>query len=164
VLLNDISRDKLDAGLKVIDQNLHRQVARGKLAEADMSKAMKRIKPVDSLDAMKEVDFAIEAATEDEQVKRKIFQDLCPKLSKNAMIATNTSSISITRLAASTDRPERFIGVHFMNPVPMMQLVELIRGIATEEETFQTALEMVRRLGKIPANSEDFPAGRLHPL
>jgi 3-hydroxybutyryl-CoA dehydrogenase len=158
VLLNDISRDRLDAGIKVIDQNLHRQVARGKLPEADMTKAMKRIKAVTGLDAMKEAEFVIEAATEDEQVKRKIFQDLCPHLSKNAMIATNTSSISITRLAASTDRPERFIGVHFMNPVPMMQLVELIRGIATEEETFQTALEMVRRLGKIPANSEDFPA------
>ncbi|MBC8020537.1 MAG: 3-hydroxybutyryl-CoA dehydrogenase [Methyloceanibacter sp.] len=158
VLLSDISRERLDAAVKLIDSNLHRLVARGKLTEEEMTKALKRIKPVDSLDAMKDAEFVIEAATEDEQVKRKIFSDLCPKLSKTAMVATNTSSISITRLAASTDRPERFIGVHFMNPVPLMQLVELIRGIATEEETFQTALEIVRRLGKLSANSEDFPA------
>ncbi|MBI1211393.1 MAG: 3-hydroxybutyryl-CoA dehydrogenase [Alphaproteobacteria bacterium] len=158
VLINDIERDKLEHGLEVISGNLSRQVARGKISDADKDRTMNHIRPVNSLEAFNEVDLAIEAATEDEQVKRKIFHDLCPKIGKNAMIATNTSSISITRLAASTDRPERFIGLHFMNPVPVMQLVELIRGIATEDETFQTVLGIVKKLGKTPANSEDFPA------
>jgi 3-hydroxybutyryl-CoA dehydrogenase len=158
VLLNDIARDKLEHGLEVISGNLSRQVARGKISDADKDRTMNKIRPATSLDMFKEVDLAIEAATEDEQVKRKIFQDLCPKIGKNTMIATNTSSISITRLAAVTDRPERFIGLHFMNPVPVMQLVELIRGIATEDETFQTVLGLVKKLGKTPANSEDFPA------
>jgi 3-hydroxybutyryl-CoA dehydrogenase len=107
---------------------------------------------------MQDREFVIEAATEDEAIKRKIFADLCPRLSKTAMLASNTSSISITRLAASTDRPERFIGVHFMNPAPLMQLVEVIRGIATDDATFQSALEMVRRVGKTVAYAEDFPA------
>src|SRR5262249_55866077 len=128
------------------------------ISDADKDKAMKKIHAAPSLDEFAKVDLAIEAATEDEKVKRQIFIDLCPKLSKQAMIATNTSSISITRLAAVTDRPERFIGLHFMNPVPLMQLVELIRGIATEEETFQTVHALVKRLGKTSANSEDFPA------
>jgi len=158
VYLNDIQRDRIEHGIDVIGGNLSRQVARGKISDADKDRAMKHIRPAPSLDAFNEIDLAIEAATEDEQVKRKIFQDLCPKISKTAMIATNTSSISITRLAASTDRPERFIGLHFMNPVPVMQLVELIRGIATEDETFQTVLGLVKKLGKTPANSEDFPA------
>jgi 3-hydroxybutyryl-CoA dehydrogenase len=158
VLLNDIARDRLEHGLEVISGNLSRQVARGKISDADKDRTMNHIRPATSLDQFGDVDLAIEAATEDEQVKRKIFQDLCPKISKNTMIATNTSSISITRLAASTDRPERFIGLHFMNPVPVMQLVELIRGIATEDETFQTVLGLVKKLGKTPANSEDFPA------
>ncbi len=158
VVLNDIAQDRLDAALKTIDGNLHRQAARGKISDAEMTKAMSRIKTSLSLDAFGDVDLAIEAATEDEQVKRKIFAAVCPKLKKEAMLASNTSSISITRLASSTDRPERFIGLHFMNPVPVMQLVELIRGIATDDETFQTALETVKRLGKTVANSEDFPA------
>ena len=158
VLINDISRDRLEHGIEVISGNLSRQVARGKISDADKDRTMSHIRPATSLDAFGDVDLAIEAATEDEQVKRKIFQDLCPKISKTAMIATNTSSISITRLAAVTDRPERFIGLHFMNPVPVMQLVELIRGIATEDETFQTVLGLVKKLGKTPANSEDFPA------
>jgi 3-hydroxybutyryl-CoA dehydrogenase len=158
VLLNDIQRDRIEHGIDQISGNLSRQVARGKITDADKDRAMKHIRPAPSLDSFGDIDLAIEAATEDEQVKRKIFQDLCPKLSKVAMIATNTSSISITRLAASTDRPERFIGLHFMNPVPVMQLVELIRGIATEDETFQTVLGIVKKLGKTSANSEDFPA------
>ena len=158
VLLMDIARDKLEHGLEVISGNLSRQVARGKISDSDKDRTMKHIRPVNSLDAFKEIDLAIEAATEDEGVKRKIFQDLCPKIGKDTMIATNTSSISITRLAAVTDRPERFIGLHFMNPVPVMQLVELIRGIATEDETFQSVLGLVKKLGKTPANSEDFPA------
>jgi 3-hydroxybutyryl-CoA dehydrogenase len=158
VLLNDIQRDRIEHGIEVISGNLSRQVARGKISDADKDRTMKHIRPATSLDAFNDIDLVIEAATEDEQVKRKIFQDVCPKIGKNTMIATNTSSISITRLAAVTDRPERFIGLHFMNPVPVMQLVELIRGIATEDETFQTVLGLVKKLGKTPANSEDFPA------
>jgi 3-hydroxybutyryl-CoA dehydrogenase len=158
VLLHDVKMEKVDAAFEIISGNLSRQVARGKITDADKDRAMKRIKPAPSLDDFSKVDFAIEAATEDEKVKRLIFQSLCPKLSKNAMIASNTSSISITRLASVTDRPERFIGLHFMNPVPLMQLVELIRGIATEEETFLTVQALVKRLGKTSANSEDFPA------
>jgi 3-hydroxybutyryl-CoA dehydrogenase len=158
VLLHDVKKEKVDAAFEIISGNLSRQVARGKITDAEKDQAMKRIQPAFSLDDFAQVDFAIEAATEDEKVKRQIFQSLCPKLSKNAMIASNTSSISITRLASVTDRPERFIGVHFMNPVPLMQLVELIRGIATEEETFLTVQALVKRLGKTSANSEDFPA------
>jgi len=158
VLLHDVKKEKVDAAFEIISGNLSRQVARGKITDAEKDKAMKRIQPAFSLDDFAQVDFAIEAATEDEKVKRQIFQSLCPKLSKDAMIASNTSSISITRLASVTDRPERFIGVHFMNPVPLMQLVELIRGIATEEETFLTVQALVKRLGKTSANSEDFPA------
>jgi 3-hydroxybutyryl-CoA dehydrogenase len=158
VLLHDVKKEKVDAAFEIISGNLSRQVARGKISDAEKDKALKRIQPAFSLDDFAQVDFAIEAATEDEKVKRQIFQNLCPKLSKNAMIASNTSSISITRLASVTDRPERFIGVHFMNPVPLMQLVELIRGIATEEETFLTVQALVKRLGKTSANSEDFPA------
>ena len=158
VILNDIAKDRLEASINNIAGNLSRQVARGKISDADKDTAMRRIKTTTALEAFEAVDFAIEAATENEAVKKKIFQDLCPRIGKNAILASNTSSISITRLASSTDRPERFIGVHFMNPVPVMQLVELIRGIATEEETFSAANALVRRLGKTPANSEDFPA------
>ena len=158
VFLNDIKRERIDHAFEVISGNLSRQVARGKITDADKDRTMKNIHAAPSLDEFAKVDLAIEAATEDEKIKRQIFIDLCPKLSKKAMIATNTSSISITRLAAVTDRPERFIGLHFMNPVPLMQLVELIRGIATEDETFQTVQQLVKRLGKTTANSEDFPA------
>jgi 3-hydroxybutyryl-CoA dehydrogenase len=158
VLLNDIKSEKLDAAFEAISGNLSRQVARGKISDADKDRALKHIHATPSLEEFAKVDLAIEAATEDEKIKKAIFVDLCPKLSKKAMIATNTSSISITRLASVTDRPERFIGLHFMNPVPVMQLVELIRGIATEEETFQTVQGLVKKLGKTSANSEDFPA------
>jgi len=158
VLLNDVKPEAIEQAFEVISGNLSRQVARGKISDADKDRAMKHIHPAKSLDEFSKVDLAIEAATEDEKVKKQIFIELCPKLSKDAMIASNTSSISITRLASTTDRPERFIGLHFMNPVPLMQLVELIRGIATEDETFQTVQALVQRLGKTSANSEDFPA------
>jgi 3-hydroxybutyryl-CoA dehydrogenase len=158
VLLNDVKAERIEAAFDIIGGNLSRQVARGKITDADKDKALKNIQPAKSLDAFRDVDLAIEAATEDEKLKKQIFVDLCPRLSKQAMIASNTSSISITRLASVTDRPERFIGLHFMNPVPLMQLVELIRGIATEEETFLSVQALVKRLGKTSANSEDFPA------
>jgi 3-hydroxybutyryl-CoA dehydrogenase len=158
VLLHDIAEDKIKAALETISHNMHRQVHRELITEKAMNDALKRIEPIRSTEAFKGADLVIEAATEKEEIKRQIFQALCPKLRPGTLLATNTSSISITRLASVTDRPEHFIGLHFMNPVPMMKLVELIRGIATDEETFQTAHEVVKRLGKTPAHSEDFPA------
>ncbi len=158
VLLDDINPDALKSALERIDRNMHRQAARGMIKSDAIEPALKRIRTTQSLDEMKDRELIIEAATEDEGVKRKIFQDLCPRLSNAALIATNTSSISVTRLAAATDRPEHFIGLHFMNPVPMMQLVEVIRGIATDDTTFQAALEVVKRVGKTAAYAEDFPA------
>ena len=157
VAINDIRKEAVDSAISTIRRNMARQVSRGLITDADMEQALKRITFAD-LDTIGQADLIIEAATEDEQVKRKIFVDLVPKLKKNAMLASNTSSISITRLASSTDRPERFIGMHFMNPVPMMQLVELIRGIATEDETFTASRNFVESLGKVTAVSEDFPA------
>ncbi len=158
VTLSDIVADNLAKAIETIKINMTRQVARAQISEADMDGAMKRIRTTTSLDDLADADLAIEAATEDEQVKRKIFQALCVKLKKEALLATNTSSISITRLAASTDRPERFMGLHFMNPVPVMKLVEVIRGIATEDAAFQTMLDFAKSLGKTSAYSEDFPA------
>jgi 3-hydroxybutyryl-CoA dehydrogenase len=158
VVLEDINPDALAAARGTIEKNMHRQASRGMIKDDAVAPALARIRASTSLDDMQDREFVIEAATEDEAIKRKIFADLCPRLSKTAMLASNTSSISITRLAASTDRPERFIGVHFMNPAPLMQLVEVIRGIATDDATFQAALEMVRRVGKTVAYAEDFPA------
>jgi 3-hydroxybutyryl-CoA dehydrogenase len=158
VMLEDINPDQLGKALERITKNMNRQAARGLINTDTIEPALKRIHTAQDLDAMQDRDLVIEAATEDESIKRKIFQDLCTRIGKNTMIATNTSSISVTRLAASTDRPEHFIGLHFMNPVPMMQLVEVIRGIATDDVTFQTALEIVRRVGKTVAYAEDFPA------
>ncbi|MBI1330724.1 MAG: 3-hydroxybutyryl-CoA dehydrogenase [Alphaproteobacteria bacterium] len=158
VVLEDINNDALNAAIGLIERNMHRQAARGMIKDDQVAPAIARIRTSTALDAMQDRDLVIEAATEDESVKRKIFQDLCPRISDKALIATNTSSISITRLAASTDRPEHFIGLHFMNPVPLMQLVEVIRGIATDDSTFQAGLELVRRLGKTVAYAEDFPA------
>lgn len=158
VVLNDLAQDRLDAGLETIKVNLNRQAARGQIASDEIDRVVGRIQLSTDLTDFGDVDLTIEAATEDEQVKRKIFQALCPKLRSDALIATNTSSISITRLAASTDRPDRFLGVHFMNPVPVMKLVEIIRGIATEEAAVQTTLEFVKNLGKTSAYAEDFPA------
>ena len=158
VLLDDVNDEALKKAIERIDKNMHRQAARGLIKDDQIAPALKRIRTTHSLDEMKECDLVIEAATEDEGVKRKIFQELCPRLNDKTLIATNTSSISVTRLAAATDRPEHFIGLHFMNPVPMMQLVEVIRGIATDDPTFQAALEVVKRVGKTAAYAEDFPA------
>ena len=158
VSMHDIKKEAVDKARTTIERNMARQVSRGVISDADMHAALKRIGYAGDLAMIGEADLVIEAATEDEAVKRKIFIDLCPKLKKSAMLASNTSSISITRLASVTDRPERFIGMHFMNPVPMMQLVELIRGIATEDETFHQSRVFIERLGKTIAVSEDFPA------
>ena len=158
VALNDLKREAVERARCVIERNMARQVSRGVITDAEMRSALQRIAVAPDLDAIGEADLVIEAAVEDEAIKRKIFLDLCPKLKKSAILATNTSSISITRLASVTDRPEHFIGMHFMNPVPMMQLVELIRGIATEDDTFGQAKGFIESLGKIIAVSEDFPA------
>ena len=158
VVIEDINADALSKAKTIIERNLHRQATRGHITQSDADAALQRIRLASELNAMKDRDLVIEAATENEQVKRKVFQDLCPRLGPNTMLATNTSSISITRLAASTDRPERFIGLHFMNPAPVMQLVEVIRGIATEDETYSAAVELVKHVGKTPAQAEDFPA------
>ena len=158
VALHDIAKDKVDAALGIIDRNLARQVASGKITEDDKNKALSRITYAETMAKLGDADLVIEAATEDETVKRKIFVSLCPFLKPNAIVSTNTSSISITRLAAATDRPERFIGLHFMNPAPVMELVEMIRGIATEDATFGRTRDFVETLGKTVAVSEDFPA------
>ena len=156
--LNDVSKDLIEAGLATINGNLARRVKHGKLTEAEREATLKRVTPIASYDGFTDYDLVIESAVEDEQVKRKIYQALCPHLKPEALVATNTSSISITRLAAATDRPEKFMGIHFMNPVPVMELVELIRGIATEEKTFSAAKEFVLALHKTIAVAEDFPA------
>ncbi len=156
--LCDVTLERVEAGLATVNGNLTRQVQGKKITEEQRAETLARIRPVVGYEGFAETDLVIEAATENETVKRKIFQALCPSLKPSAMVGTNTSSISITRLAASTDRPERFIGIHFMNPVPVMQLVELVRGIATEDETFDAAKTFVAKLGKTIAVSEDFPA------
>ncbi len=158
VAVHDVKKEAVDKARATIERNMARQVSRGVISDADMNAALNRIAYAADLAAIGEADLVIEAATEDEAVKRKIFIDLCPRLNKTAILASNTSSISITRLASVTDRPERFIGMHFMNPVPMMQLVELIRGIATEDDTFHQARGFIQTLGKTIAVSEDFPA------
>ena len=158
VLLNDVGPERVQAGLATIDGNLARQVASGRISEEDRKNATARISAATSLDALGEADLVIESVTENETVKRKILSELCPALKPDAYLATNTSSLSITRLAAATDRPERFIGMHFMNPVPLMELVELVRGIATDDETFETSKAFVAKLGKKAAVAEDFPA------
>ncbi|TNE40431.1 MAG: 3-hydroxybutyryl-CoA dehydrogenase [Alphaproteobacteria bacterium] len=158
VFLKDLSEEQLSKALKTIEKNLKRQVGRGALDEAEIAAVLSRITPVTTDDHISEVDLVIEAATENEEIKKQILSALGPHLKPEAIIATNTSSISVTRLAAVTDRPERFIGMHFMNPVPVMQLVELIRGIATNEQTFETIKELTLRLDKTPTPAEDFPA------
>jgi len=158
VMLNDVSGDRIKAGMATINGNMTRQVAKETISEDQRKSALALIKPAEKYDALSACDIVIETAVEKEDVKRKIFADLCAGLKPEAIIATNTSSISITRLAASTDRPERFIGIHFMNPVPLMELVEVIRGIATDDATFETSKAFVSKLGKIIAVSEDFPA------
>ncbi|MFP1643837.1 3-hydroxybutyryl-CoA dehydrogenase [Pontitalea aquivivens] len=158
VVLNDISQDNLDKAVALIGRNLERQVARGKIPAEDKAAAMGRIRTTTQLPDLGPCDLIIEAATERETVKQAIFEDLLPHLKPTTILTSNTSSISITRLASRTDRPEKFMGFHFMNPVPVMQLVELIRGIATDEETYRTLLAVVEKIGKTAASAEDFPA------
>jgi len=158
VVLDDINKEALAKSLGLIERNMLRQAGKGAIKEEQIQPALSRIRVTQTLEDLRDRDLIIEAATEDESIKKKIFQDLCKRISPTAMIATNTSSISVTRLAAATDRPENFIGLHFMNPVPLMQLVEVIRGIATNDITFQSALEIVKRVGKTAAYAEDFPA------
>jgi 3-hydroxybutyryl-CoA dehydrogenase len=158
VMLNDIAPDRITEGLATINGNLARQVSRQRISDEERQAAIKRISPAKTLDDLADCDLVIEAATEKEELKRKIFGSLCPALKPEAIVGTNTSSISITRLASATDRPERFIGIHFMNPVPLMELVEVIRGIATDDPTFEATKQFVTKLGKTIAVSEDFPA------
>ncbi|PTM96566.1 3-hydroxybutyryl-CoA dehydrogenase [Mycoplana dimorpha] len=158
VQIYDLSAERIEAGLATIHGNLARQVASGKMTDEDRKNALARISGSADINDLSQADLVVEAATEDETVKRKIYGNVCPVLKADAILATNTSSLSITRLASATDRPERFMGIHFMNPVPVMKLVELVRGIATEEDTFATAKQFVATLDKTVTVAEDFPA------
>ncbi|HUC61129.1 MAG TPA: 3-hydroxybutyryl-CoA dehydrogenase [Alphaproteobacteria bacterium] len=158
VRLGDSNKDALSKAREIIERNMSRQLRRGAIDDDRMKAALKRIETVDGYGSYHDCDLVIEAATENLAVKGEILKTLCPVLQKSALIASNTSSISITRLAALTDRPDKFIGMHFMNPVPVMELIELIRGLATSEETFKAVRELAIKLGKVPANAEDFPA------
>lgn len=158
VLMTDISQDALDKAVALIGRNLDRQVTKGRIASADRDAALARIRTTLKLADLGQTDLVIEAATERETVKQAIFEDLLPHLKPTTILTSNTSSISITRLASRTDRPEKFMGFHFMNPVPVMELVELIRGIATDDATYQAMLAVVKKLGKTAASAEDFPA------
>jgi 3-hydroxybutyryl-CoA dehydrogenase len=158
VRIVDVSEDAVKRALDTIDQNMQRQVRRGMIQDEERKAALKRIKAGTDYALLKDSDIVIEAATENEQIKREILKKLVPFLKADAIIASNTSSISITRLAAATDRPAKFIGMHFMNPVPLMKLVEVIRGLATDDETYGRVKELSERLGKTTASAEDFPA------
>jgi 3-hydroxybutyryl-CoA dehydrogenase len=157
-VLLDVRQDLLDRAMATMGHNMDRQVNRGLIAAEDRAAALARVLPSTDYAAFGDCDLVVEAATEKEDVKKAIFRTLTPHLKGSCLIASNTSSISITRLAAATDRPEKFIGMHFMNPVPVMKLVEIIRGIATDEPTFQATLALAHRLGKTTAVAEDFPA------
>ena len=158
VVMSDISQEALDKAVALIDRNLERQVSREKISAAEKAAALGRITTTLKLSDVAQTDLVIEAATERETVKQAIFEDLLPHLKPDTILTSNTSSISITRLASRTDRPEKFMGFHFMNPVPVMQLVELIRGIATDEPTYKALVEVVEKIGKTAASAEDFPA------
>ena len=158
VLLNDVNQDALERAIERVRKNMDRQLRSGKISEDEINAAMGRIKTTLDLAELGTSDLIIEAATEDESVKQKIFDSVLPHLKPETILTSNTSSISITRLASRTDRPEKFMGFHFMNPVPVMQLVELIRGIATDQDTFNSCLDVVNSLGKTAASAEDFPA------
>ena len=158
VTLSDLGQAQLDSALETIRTNLSRQARRGAITEEQRAAALARIVPAVGLDAIKGVDMVIEAVIEDEAVKKSIFAALRGALPAHTIVCTNSSSLSVTRLAANTDRPGKFMGMHFMNPVPMMELVELVRGIATEEETYEIAHEVTKRMGKTAAMAEDFPA------
>jgi 3-hydroxybutyryl-CoA dehydrogenase len=158
VVLNDVAEERVHAGLATINGNMARQITKNQITDEERKAALDRIVPSTDYADFAECDLIIEAAVENEEVKRKIFAKLCPIARPEALLASNTSSISITRLASATDRPEKFIGIHFMNPVPLMQLVELIRGIATDDSTFSAAKTFIEKLGKTSTVSEDFPA------
>jgi len=158
VQINDVDQKALDTCLGFIEKNMYRQVRSGKLVEKEFHAALKRIRTASDVKSLGQSDLIIEAATEDERIKQNIFASLLPHIGDQTILTSNTSSISITRLASSTDRPEKFLGFHFMNPVPVMQLVELIRGIATDQETYDICLQVVKSLGKTAASAEDFPA------
>ncbi|CDZ52262.1 3-hydroxybutyryl-CoA dehydrogenase [Neorhizobium galegae] len=158
VQMYDVSKDRIEAALATINGNLARQVSNGKLGDDERKAALSLIAGSSDVNDLAPMDLVIEAATEDESVKRKIYAQVCPVLKPDALLATNTSSLSITRLASATDRPERFMGIHFMNPVPVMKLVELVRGIATDEPTFRAAKDYVTALEKTATVAEDFPA------
>ncbi len=158
VVLQDVNREQIDKALQTISHNMDRQIGRHAIEAAQKAAALGRIHVTDRIEDFADVDLVIEAASEDESVKRKIYAALCPLIKKETLIATSSSSISVTRLGSTTDRPEKFMGMHFMNPAPVMQLVELIRGIATDEATFREIRELTIKLGKTPANAEDFPA------
>src|SRR4030081_365642 len=158
VVLNDVSEDRLKSGMATINGNLSRQVSKKMITEDARKQALNRIVSSETLDGLADCDLVIESAVEKEEIKRKIFHEVCAVLKADAIVASNTSSIPITRLAAATDRPEKFIGIHFMNPGPLMELVELIRGINNDDETFEGTKVLVTRLGKTIAVSEYFPA------
>jgi 3-hydroxybutyryl-CoA dehydrogenase len=158
VLLNDVSADQIDKGLDAVRKGLERQVSKGQLEQGEMDKVIARVKPAAEHKGLAGADIVIEAATENEAVKKDIFRAVCPHLKPDTLLASNTSSISITRLAAASDRPERFIGLHFMRPVQVMKLVEIIRGIATSPQTYEAAVAFAKALGKETANAEDYPA------
>ena len=158
IVMHDISQDRINDGLANINSNMARQIARGTITEEQRDLALTRIKTSDKPDFLAEADLVVEAVSENEQIKRKVFQTVCPILKPEAILGSNTSSISITRLASATDRPEQFIGIHFMNPVPVMELVELVRGIATSDDTFEASKKYIQGLPKTIAVSEDFPA------
>jgi 3-hydroxybutyryl-CoA dehydrogenase len=157
VVFTDVSKELVDKGLATLGRNLDRQVAKGTVTAAAKDQALGRITPAVGLGALAQCQIAVEAVVESFEVKVKVFQELDRLLGREAILASNTSSISITKLAGATSRPERFIGMHFMNPVPVMQLVEVIRGIATSDDTFRTVEELARKLGKVPVEVNDSP-------
>jgi 3-hydroxybutyryl-CoA dehydrogenase len=158
VVMSDVSEEALDRAMETIRKNLERQVSREKISAEDRDAALARIRTTRDLAELGPADLIVEAASERETIKQAIFEDLAPHLGRDTILTSNTSSISITRLASRTDRPERFMGLHFMNPVPVMKLVELIRGIATDDATYRTLLGVVEKIGKQAASAEDFPA------
>ncbi|MEM9739373.1 MAG: 3-hydroxybutyryl-CoA dehydrogenase [Pseudomonadota bacterium] len=158
VIVNDISQDALKAARGTIERNMARQVSRNQISHTDMEVGLGRIQFASDMGALEAVDLAVEAATESRELKERIFAGLCDVVSDRAFLATNTSSISVTRLASTTDRPERFIGMHFMNPVPLMKLVEIIRGLATDQNTYEMATDFAKSLNKTTTNAEDYPA------
>ena len=157
VIMNDVKQEFVDKGLKTIESNLARAVSKGKMTEDEKSQIIGRIRPSIDLADFQDADFVVEAIIEDLELKRTVFRTLDEVVSPGKVLASNTSSISITKLAASTKRPEKFIGMHFMNPVPVMKLVEVINGLATDRQTTELTIELSRKFGKIPVEAKDYP-------